>query len=96
MNRVTDIIKELEVQVEPLREQKIKALEYLGLNDELKDLCRLLVECKNSKLEEQLAKEVVEEPVVELEPIVEVADVEPEVEVEVLDGGDINEYKLED
>ena len=38
MNRVSDIIKELEVQVEPLREQKIKALEYFGLRDELKDL----------------------------------------------------------
>ena len=33
MNRVTDIIKELEVQVEPLREQKIKALEYINLNE---------------------------------------------------------------
>ena len=38
INRVSDIIKELEVQIEPLREQKIKALEYLGLNDELKEL----------------------------------------------------------
>ena len=38
MNRVSDIIKELEVQVEPLREQKIKALEYINLNDELKEL----------------------------------------------------------
>jgi len=38
MNRVGDIIKELEVQIEPLREQKIKANEYLSLNDELKEL----------------------------------------------------------
>ena len=38
MNRVNDIISELEVQVEPLREQKIKAEEYLNLNDELKEL----------------------------------------------------------
>ena len=38
MNRVNDIISELEVQIEPLREQKIKALEYLNLNDELKEL----------------------------------------------------------
>ena len=38
MNRVSDIIKELEVQVEPLREQKIKALEYINLNEELKEL----------------------------------------------------------
>ena len=38
MNRVNDIIKELEVQVEPLREQKIKALKYFDLSDELKNL----------------------------------------------------------
>jgi len=38
MNRVKDIISELEVQVEPLREQKIKALEYINLNEELKEL----------------------------------------------------------
>ena len=38
MNRVDDIISELEVQVEPLREQKIKALEYINLNEELKEL----------------------------------------------------------
>ena len=38
MERINDIIKELEVQVEPLREQKIKALEYLSLNDDLKEL----------------------------------------------------------
>ena len=38
MNRVKDIINELEVQVEPLREQKIKALEYINLNEELKEL----------------------------------------------------------
>ena len=38
MSRISDIIKELEVQVEPLREQKIKALEYISLNDELKEL----------------------------------------------------------
>ena len=38
MERINDIIKELEVQVEPLREQKIKAEEYINLNDELKEL----------------------------------------------------------
>ena len=38
MNRVNDIISELEVQIEPLREQKVKALEYLNLSDELKEL----------------------------------------------------------
>ena len=38
MNRVKDIINELEVQVEPLREQKIKALEYINLNEELREL----------------------------------------------------------
>ena len=38
MQRVEDIIKELEIQVEPLREQKIEALKYFDLQDELKDL----------------------------------------------------------
>ncbi len=38
MSRVNDIIKELEIQIEPLREQKMKALKYTDLNEELKDL----------------------------------------------------------
>ena len=38
ISRINDIIKELEVQVEPLREQKIKALEYLKYNEELKEI----------------------------------------------------------
>jgi chromosome segregation protein len=38
MSRVKDIINELETQVEPLREQKIKALEYFDLQDEYKSL----------------------------------------------------------
>ncbi len=38
MERVSDIIQELEVQVEPLREQKIKALKYFDLRDELKNI----------------------------------------------------------
>ena len=38
MNRVNDIIKELEVQVEPLREQKINAEKYINFNEELKEL----------------------------------------------------------
>jgi len=38
INRVNDIINELEVQVEPLREQKIKATEYINLSEELKSL----------------------------------------------------------
>lgn len=38
MKRVEDIIKELEIQVEPLREQKQKALEYFDLSDTLKNL----------------------------------------------------------
>lgn len=36
--RVDDIIKELESQVEPLREQKEKALKYNDLEDELKNI----------------------------------------------------------
>lgn len=38
MNRVNDIINELESQIEPLREQKIKAQEYQSLNETLKEL----------------------------------------------------------
>ena len=38
MSRINDIISELETQIEPLREQKIKAIEYLDLNDELREL----------------------------------------------------------
>ncbi len=38
MKRVEDIVKELEIQVEPLREQKQKALEYIDLSDKLKNL----------------------------------------------------------
>ena len=38
MERVNDIIKELEVQVEPLREQKIAAEKYESLASELQDL----------------------------------------------------------
>lgn len=38
MNRVNDIISELEVQVEPLKEQKEKALEYLKIKDELEEV----------------------------------------------------------
>jgi len=38
MNRVNDIINELETQIEPLREQKIKANQYLEYANELKEL----------------------------------------------------------
>ncbi|HHW68759.1 MAG TPA: AAA family ATPase [Tenericutes bacterium] len=38
MGRVADIINELETQIEPLKEQKNKALEYLELTEELKNI----------------------------------------------------------
>lgn len=38
MNRVEDIIHELEIQVLPLKEQKEKALEYLDVKDELEKI----------------------------------------------------------
>jgi len=38
MNRVNDIIKELEVQVEPLKEAKEKALNYIEIKEELEDV----------------------------------------------------------
>ena len=38
MQRVNDIVKELESQIEPLREQKIKAEKYFNLSEDLKNL----------------------------------------------------------
>jgi len=38
IDRINDIISELEVQVEPLKEQALKALKYNELNDELHDM----------------------------------------------------------
>ena len=38
MSRVDDIIKELELQVGPLKEQKEKAIKYLDLKEELKNI----------------------------------------------------------
>ena len=38
INRINDIINELESQIEPLKEQKEKALTYKKLTDELKDI----------------------------------------------------------
>lgn len=38
MNRVNDIINELELRIEPLKEQREKALKYTDLNEELKNV----------------------------------------------------------
>ncbi len=38
MNRVNDIIKELEIQIEPLKEQKEKAVNYLSIKEELQNI----------------------------------------------------------
>lgn len=38
MSRVNDIINEIETQIEPLKEQKDKAIEYLNLTEELKNI----------------------------------------------------------
>lgn len=63
MNRVGDIIKELEVQIEPLREQKIKANEYQNLNDELKELEISLIasDITNINYKYQLNKKKIDE-----------------------------------
>ncbi len=53
MNRVEDIIKELEIQVEPLKEQKRKALEYFDLSEELKNLEVSLVTADITKLNQK-------------------------------------------
>ena len=69
MNRINDIIKELETQIEPLREQKIKAEEYLNLSEELKELEISLIASditninykyqENKKKIEELEKEII-------------------------------------
>lgn len=68
MERVNDIIKELEVQVEPLREQKIAAEKYSSLADSLRNLeISLIVKDittineeyqKNKELVEKLTNEI--------------------------------------
>ena len=68
MNRVNDIIKELESQIEPLKEQKEKALEYQELKEQLKKLeISLIVEDitnindiyqKDKKIIEDLKEEI--------------------------------------
>jgi len=69
MNRINDIIKELETQIEPLREQKIKAEEYINLSEELKELEISLIASditninykyqENKKRIEELEKEII-------------------------------------
>ena len=49
MNRVDDIIAELEVQVEPLKEQSRDALEYLENKEKLQDIEVALIFNKNDK-----------------------------------------------
>ena len=69
INRINDIISELEVQVEPLREQKIKAEEFNSLSDELRELEISLVANditeinykyqENKKKIDELSKEII-------------------------------------
>ena len=63
MNRINDIIKELEVQVEPLREQKIKAEQYISLNEDLKELEISLIasDITNINYKYQENKNIIEE-----------------------------------
>lgn len=68
MNRVNDIIKELETQVEPLKEQKEKALIYRQKSKELEDIEVSLItsEITNINYEYQLNKSKIEELSTEL------------------------------
>ena len=62
LERVNDIIAELEIQVEPLKEQSIKAEEYLKIKNELKNIEKSLEAMKDSlnfhkiALDESVAK----------------------------------------
>ncbi len=62
MQRVNDIISELEIQVEPLKEQKEKAVEYGMLKDELSNIEIALVanDITNINYKYQDKKEIVE------------------------------------
>lgn len=62
LERVNDIIAELEIQVEPLREQSIKAEEYLKIKDELKNIEVALLSSEITTINEeyQLTKEKIE------------------------------------
>ena len=71
MSRVNDIIKELESQVEPLREQKRKALEYREITESLEKLEVALVTEDITNLNEkyQQNKKQIEELTEELSSI---------------------------
>lgn len=62
MQRVNDIISDLEIQVEPLKEQKEKAIEYGMLKDELSNIEIALVanDITNINYKYQNKKEIVE------------------------------------
>ena len=62
LERVNDIIVELEIQVEPLREQSIKAEEYLKIKNELKNIEVALLSSEITTINEeyQLTKEKIE------------------------------------
>lgn len=62
MNRVNDIIKELEVQLEPLKNQKEKAEEYLKTKEKLEQIEIALIASDIEKLNEeyQLKKDRIE------------------------------------
>lgn len=62
LERVNDIIAELEIQVEPLREQSIKAEEYLKIKNELKNIEVALLSSEITTINEeyQLTKEKME------------------------------------
>lgn len=62
LERVNDIIAELEIQVEPLKEQSIKATEYLKIKNDLKNIEVALLSSEITTINEeyQLTKEKTE------------------------------------
>ena len=87
MSRVEDIIKELETQIEPLREQKEKALKYLDLKEELKSIEIALITNDISDINRkyQTLKKEVEELTKKLDKMISSSSV---------DESKIEEYKL--
>lgn len=95
MERVNDIITELEAQIEPLKEQKEKALEYENLSTSLKELEVSLITLDITNINEIYKKDKQEIEKLERE-ITEISTNNSKAEAELLKlKVDINKYEEE-
>ena len=88
ISRIDDIIKELEIQIGPLKEQKEKAIKYLELKDELKniEIALIINDITNINRTYQLLKDDIDKLNIELDKIISKDSVKE---------SKIEEYKLE-